>query len=101
MNCSAPGPCLAPGAPFASQGKGAQPIVRSLSHRQEAAHMKTDRVAKQMSKASADPRIGHPKEGDRFRCESCGMEIKLIADCGCKDGEHVHFECCGKPLTEV
>jgi hypothetical protein len=42
-----------------------------------------------------------PKKGDRFRCEECGMEILVTADCGCQDGEHVQFECCGKDLTRV
>ena len=41
-----------------------------------------------------------PKKGDTFRCDKCGMEIQVTQDCKCKDGEHVHFECCGQGLTK-
>jgi hypothetical protein len=44
--------------------------------------------------------VSTPKKGETFRCEKCGMEIQVTADCKCKDAEHVHFECCGQPLTK-
>jgi len=40
-----------------------------------------------------------PKAGQGFRCESCGMQIRLEADCRCEAGEPV-FECCAKPLSK-
>ncbi|QEH34706.1 hypothetical protein OJF2_32480 [Aquisphaera giovannonii] len=63
--------------------------------------MGVDPVAKKMSEASADIGISRPKKGDEFRCSACGMEIKVTADCECKEGEHVHFHCCGKELEKV
>jgi hypothetical protein len=63
--------------------------------------MGVDPVAKKMSEASADVGIAEPRKGDKFRCQSCGMEIELKSDCHCKAGEHVHFECCGKELSKV
>ena len=63
--------------------------------------MKVDPVAKKMSEASADLGISPPKKGDTFRCESCGMEVEVTADCHCKKEEHVHFHCCGQELQKV
>jgi len=40
-----------------------------------------------------------PKSGESFRCESCGMQIRLEADCHCEGGNAPLFECCGKTLT--
>jgi hypothetical protein len=59
-----------------------------------------------MSRTSADYAVGHPgfgypQEGDRFRCESCGMQIEVTADCDCKDGEQIRLECCGRPLATI
>jgi hypothetical protein len=42
-----------------------------------------------------------PKAGDRFRCAGCGMEIQVTADCHCKEGEHVHFHCCGREMVKA
>ena len=42
-----------------------------------------------------------PHEGETYRCESCGMEMQVTADCGCEDPETVHLECCGHALTRV
>ena len=53
--------------------------------------MKVDPVAKKMSEASANFGVSPPKQGDKFRCESCGMELEITTDCRCKEGEHVHF----------
>ncbi len=48
-----------------------------------------------------DEGLSPPKTGDRFRCSGCGMEVEVKADCRCKDGETVHFHCCGQELTKV
>jgi len=58
-----------------------------------------DRVAEKMSQASATRPT--PKKGEHFRCQSCGMEIKVTADCHCPDGEHVQFRCCDQEMTKV
>jgi hypothetical protein len=29
------------------------------------------------------------------------MEIEVVVECRCKDGEHVHFHCCGQELTKT
>lgn len=63
--------------------------------------MGVDPMARKMSEASEDVGIAPPKKGETFRCSGCGMEIKVTADCHCKEGEHVHFHCCGKELTKV
>ncbi len=42
-----------------------------------------------------------PKKGDRFRCESCGMEIQVTVQCECKEDEHVHFHCCDCEMSKV
>ena len=42
-----------------------------------------------------------PKKGERFRCDKCGMEIQVTADCPCKDGDHVQFRCCDRHMTKV
>jgi hypothetical protein len=44
---------------------------------------------------------GTPKQGERFRCQQCGMEIQITADCKCQGPEHVHFQCCGQELRKV
>ena len=41
------------------------------------------------------------KTGDRFRCEECGMEIQVTADCPCEDADHVHFQCCDMDMQPV
>jgi len=51
--------------------------------------------------AGEDVGISPPKKGETFRCSGCGMEIKVTTDCACKEGEHVHFHCCGKELEKV
>jgi hypothetical protein len=53
-----------------------------------------------MSEASA-LMMHPPKRGERFRCEKCGMEIAITADCRCKDPEHIHFEWCNKEMIKV
>ena len=63
--------------------------------------MGVDPAAKKMSEASEDVGIAPPKTGETFRCSECGMEIRVTADCHCKEGERVHLACCGKQLTKV
>jgi len=66
----------------------------------------TDAVAKKMSEASANEPAGGtvtnpPRKGERFRCQKCGMEVEVTADCHCKSGEHVQLRCCGQDLVKV
>ena len=58
-------------------------------------------VAEKMSQANNNMPMNLPQKGEQFRCSQCGMEIELTADCHCKEGEHVHFECCGQELMKV
>jgi len=48
-----------------------------------------------------DEGIAPPKQGEVFRCQACGMEIKVTKDCHCKEEEHVHFHCCGQEMVKV
>lgn len=41
-----------------------------------------------------------PKVGASYRCNACGMQIRLETDCQCEDGEPI-FECCGQSLTRL
>ena len=71
--------------------------------------MGVDPMARKMSEASArnvpeageDVGIDPPRKGDVFRCSSCGMQLQLTTDCGCKERGHVHFHCCGKEMDKV
>ena len=45
--------------------------------------------------------VGSPKKGERFRCEKCGMEVQVTADCRCQQPSTVHFHCCGEELHKV
>jgi hypothetical protein len=67
-----------------------------------------DPVAEKMSQASAEKmpqtdgrhETKHaPHKGDQYRCERCGMELTVTADCKCRDVDHVHLECCGHEMT--
>lgn len=42
-----------------------------------------------------------PKLGQRFRCQVCGMEVQVTADCKCKDLDHVHFQCCDQEMQRL
>jgi hypothetical protein len=42
----------------------------------------------------------HPRKGDHFRCDRCGMEVEVQSDCQCHD-EPEHFQCCGAPMHKV
>lgn len=64
------------------------------------------KMTNQMSEASGnqatvDAGVGQPKTGDRYRCEKCGMEVRVTADCHCNDPSRVHFHCCGQELQKV
>ena len=61
----------------------------------------TDRVAEKMSQASSTATMSPPKKGERYRCQTCGMEVQVTADCRCNDPAIVHFHCCGKELRKV
>jgi len=50
---------------------------------------------------AADPGVGRPKKGERYRCTACGMEVQVTADCHCEDPTMTHFHCCGKELRQV
>jgi len=41
------------------------------------------------------------KKGDRLQCEKCGMTVEVVTDCGCKDANQVHFQCCGQEMQEA
>jgi hypothetical protein len=86
--------CGASFAPLFSQpGSAQQEIIMST-------------MTEKMSKASAgnvevDSGVGSPKKGERFRCEKCGMELLITADCRCQEADHVHFHCCGQEFQRV
>jgi hypothetical protein len=48
----------------------------------------------------SDAGMSPPKKGDKFRCAECGMQIEVTTDCKCKEGEKVHFHCCGKEMSK-
>ena len=50
---------------------------------------------------AADADKGAPKKGERYRCEQCGMEVQVTADCKCGDPGHAHFRCCGQELHKA
>jgi hypothetical protein len=67
-----------------------------------------DPVAKKMSQASAEkmPQSGMwqttkhtPRKGDQYRCERCGMQLTVTADCKCNDAGHIHLQCCGHEMA--
>jgi hypothetical protein len=64
-------------------------------------------MTEKMSEASAgkpgttDTGVGSPRKGDRFRCQTCGMEVEVTADCRCQDPHMVHFHCCGQELQKA
>lgn len=60
----------------------------------------TDKMSKASGKGP-DVGLGGPKKGERFRCEKCGMEVQITADCHCDQPDMVHFQCCGQELQKV
>ena len=41
-----------------------------------------------------------PKAGEKYRCESCGMEIQVTKDCNCEDCP-ADFRCCGQAMVKA
>lgn len=64
-------------------------------------------MSKKMSEAGSGQPVAKetagsgPKKGERFRCQKCGMEVQVTADCCCQDPAHVHFHCCGQELQKA
>lgn len=40
-----------------------------------------------------------PRQGERFHCVHCGMEIEVLQACSCD--EHEPFQCCDHVMTPV
>jgi hypothetical protein len=41
-----------------------------------------------------------PRQGERYRCGKCGMEVEVMAECGCHE-QTEHFHCCGQAMKRV
>jgi len=52
-------------------------------------------------KPAVDEGLTSPKKGERFRCDSCGMEIEVTKDCGCDKPGSVHFHCCNAEMQRA
>ncbi|HEV3136459.1 MAG TPA: hypothetical protein VGZ26_01120 [Pirellulales bacterium] len=61
-------------------------------------HRDTERTVRAADETEA---VDTPKKGDIFRCEECGMELEITADCGCADADAVHFQCCGQEMMRL
>jgi hypothetical protein len=62
-----------------------------------------DRVAKGMTESGERTGVAtmqRPQKGDKFRCESCGMQIQVTASCECAD-DRDHFHCCGQEMQKL
>lgn len=63
---------------------------------------KSDPISAAMGKASGHVLTkseGCPKQGQRYRCAACGLEIEVHQGCACKECETAaHFQCCGEEL---
>jgi hypothetical protein len=63
-------------------------------------------MTEKMSRAGAgtvmheDKGLGAPKQGDRFHCDSCGMEVEVTTSCASHD-QPAHFHCCGQEMRKV
>jgi hypothetical protein len=53
------------------------------------------------SSATVDKGHPPPKQGEKFRCNSCGMELTITKECPCPDTERVHFHCCGREMEKA
>ncbi|HLJ94070.1 MAG TPA: hypothetical protein VKU02_12860 [Gemmataceae bacterium] len=61
-----------------------------------------DTVAQGMSRAGQKT-MAHgtrPRKGENYRCESCGMQLQVTADCKC-DEDDAHFRCCGQEMKKM
>ncbi len=61
----------------------------------------TEKMSEASEKVMVDKGVGIPKKGERFRCDKCGMELQVTADCRCRDESMVHFHCCGQELRKT
>ena len=61
----------------------------------------TQKMSEASDKVMVDKGVGSPKKGERFRCDKCGMELQVTADCRCQDESMVHFHCCGQELRKT
>ena len=61
----------------------------------------TQKMSEASNKVPVDAGVGSPKKGEIFRCEKCGMEVKITADCRCENSSMVHFHCCGQELAKT
>ena len=41
--------------------------------------------------------MGNMKDGDVYRCQGCGLEVKVAKAC---DEEHCDLTCCGQQLKK-
>jgi hypothetical protein len=41
-----------------------------------------------------------PKTGQTYRCDKCGMEVKVTRDCQCQEGSPL-LACCGEQMTKA
>jgi hypothetical protein len=76
-------------------------VSDQLNRRRSATTSDASRTTTPGKSNRGDGGIDPPKKGDRFRCDTCGMEIQVTADRKCKDRDHVHFHCCGRELIKV
>jgi hypothetical protein len=63
-----------------------------------------DEVATKMSKSNPNPptqKASMPKRGESYHCNQCGMEIQVTKECGCKSGDHSHFQCCHEEMAKA
>jgi len=52
-------------------------------------------------RTSSERSAGSPKQGEKFRCSKCGMELQINKDCRCNDPAMAHFSCCGQSLDKM
>ena len=82
-------------------GRAAVKFAGRLATRPDAVVTRGAQLAAELAKVGIGRSELAPKKGDRFRCQACGMEIQVTADCRCQEGEHVHFHCCGQELQKA
>jgi hypothetical protein len=79
---------------------------RSFNLNQERAMTNTsEQMTQGMSQAGSGQAMmenesDFPKQGERFRCAKCGMEVEVMAECACHERTE-HFRCCGQPMHRV